>query len=871
MKFISTIRTTLVWCTAALLAVLPIVIAADFGGILRWTQLLIGLATVAITLLSLAAYWDQPNKGQLRQHVLLLPLIAWLFFAWFQTLPIAPGIVSLLSPGSYTAYTQWLSGIVPPSEMPTKFSISVAPHDSRQAVAMLALVIGIVFASTMTFCTRARIILLLNVVALGVAAHVGYGLLRLVFPGADLYDSVNDLSYASFGTFVNPNNAALFMNLGLGCSLGLLSWRINALAGQELDDEQFEFNDLVSLMGDRDSMIGVFCAVICLGGLLLCGSRGGIVSVLFGALLAFGWVRQRRGLATLPVVAAALAIAAAILLLPMKLSMKSIERFEFFSDDARTFASDGRLLIWPDGFEAGVNYLPAGSGLSTYAFSHLPYQSGVLKTWAQHADNLWLELFVEQGIVGVALAIVIMFLIVRSLTKLRESPDPIDQGLRTAGWYILGVILCSQFFDCGLMLPANLLLVAVIYSATITRHVSVRTRDASSDETRQLGSDDKVGTPGILPAENTIFAGRWRKPLFVVVALLVVALPILNLPTLRRNAGIESLVRSANFQIESLRTDADGLDSLAIKLASDLGDSPEPQLLEALGSVLRSQARLAEVYEKRPKTSDEVAQLFDETKPATRKSGSMQISPSVRRQYSSALSKYHQSLAVRPLGVNARSGKLYLDFLQTDSSQSKKSLEQLFVLHRNNPAVLLLLGQYAANRDEYELAAKLWRTAAMERSGLTTKAIELASLHDQINIAEVVPDRPETIRLASRYLLQSGQEQANEYLANSFDAVACDKCNSLEEKAACLSLQGDIAYKLERHELAFKQYRLAIDRSPSDAELRLKLIRRLREQNRSDQARKESSRGRTVIPGDKRFDSMIKSIAQDDLRKALSQ
>ncbi|MGB7345555.1 MAG: ligase, partial [Pirellulaceae bacterium] len=239
---------------------LPIIIAADFGGILRWSQLLVGMAVTAITVLSLLAYWDQENKGQLRQHVLMLPLVAWLLFAFFQTVPLPAMAVKWLSSGSYQAYTQWLSPIIPADQLPSRFSISVSPHDSRHAVAMLAVVIGVVFASAMVFCTRKRITLLLSVLSIGVALHVGYAVLRLAFPATDLYDTAQDASAASFGTFINRNNAALFMNLGLGCSLGLMSWRLSALTGQELDDEQFEFNDLVSLIGDRDSMIGIVCA-----------------------------------------------------------------------------------------------------------------------------------------------------------------------------------------------------------------------------------------------------------------------------------------------------------------------------------------------------------------------------------------------------------------------------------------------------------------------------------------------------------------------------------------------------------------------------------------------------------------------------------
>ncbi len=130
------------------------------------------------------------------------------------------------------------------------------------------------------------------------------------------------MAVSSFGCFVNRNNAALMMNLGLSASLGLLAWRLAALTGLEVDDDNFEFNDILSLTNDRDSLIGLFSATLCLCGLLTCGSRGGLVALVVGGLLAFGWVRQKRGSTTVPVVAAAVIACVALLVVPLNLDLK---------------------------------------------------------------------------------------------------------------------------------------------------------------------------------------------------------------------------------------------------------------------------------------------------------------------------------------------------------------------------------------------------------------------------------------------------------------------------------------------------------------------------------------------------------------------
>ncbi len=899
--FVYSLRTIIVWAAAFSLCALPIIVAVDFGGILRWTHLMIGFAVLGITLASLAAFWDQENRGKLRQHVLLLPMAVWFLFSLFQTISLPSGIVGLLSGASYEAYTQWLQPIVPADELPSWFAISVSPLDSGHAVTMLALVASVVFASTMVFCTRKRITLLLSVCAVGVTLHVAYAGMRLVFPGTDLFDQVQDAAGASFGTFINRNNAALFMNLGLGCSLGLLSWRLSALTGQDVDDDQFEFNDLVALIGDRDSMIGIICSVFCIGGLLICGSRGGIVAILFGSLLAFGWVRQKRGFATLPVMAVVVGISAAILLVPLQLDMKSIERFEFFNSEARTFASDGRLMIWPEGLQAGVAYLPSGSGLSTFAYSYLPFQTGELKAWAQHADNLWLELFVEQGLFGIAIVVWMVYLVVRSLNLLRDSPDPIDQGLRTAGWYIIGAVVCSQIFDFGLILPANFLLLAIIFPAIIARRVSVTTGvivdssladDDYVSEEDYLSDDDYLrdGQPrgqslaerqrhtnrhesnrhkGRAPTtRKSIFASRRRYPVFAAIAAVAIVSPALAIPKLKRSAEIETLVRSAKFQLDGARTDPQKLKQFSSKLALLMDDPPEPSLANILGDYQYAEGRLTEVLEKRPETAEDVERLFDETKPVERKHQGLQLSPTVTQRYTDAMDCYNESLVSRPLGVNARAGKLYLGFLQDNPDQSRATINQLFTLHRNNPSTLLLLGEYAANRNQFDQAAKLWETASLEQSNMTVKAISLSQRYDQIPLASVIPHQPKAVRIAAQKLLLSDDQQAIDFLSHAYDEVACDQCDSLESKATCLSLRGDIAYKLQRYDDAFQQYAAAIDCNPSNASIRLKLVQKLREQGHYAKARRAAQMGRDAIPAEKRFSSLIKAIADDEVRQA---
>ena len=240
-----------------ILAVLPIFVAIDFGGVLWWTQYVAGLAILAAFLLALPSLVDWNRYARPRQLLVIVPLLLWLAYSYFQTITLPPSIVAVLSPGSHAAYTQWLEPILPATKLPDSFPISIAQDDTLHAVALFGVLFVLAWTSLRVFNTRARLIGLLSCVAISGAVVAVLGVVGLMLPDIPFFASMDQ----HFSTFVNRNNAALTMNLGMAASLGLLSWRLSALTGQELDGDEFEFNDLFALTSDRNSAIGSCCAL----------------------------------------------------------------------------------------------------------------------------------------------------------------------------------------------------------------------------------------------------------------------------------------------------------------------------------------------------------------------------------------------------------------------------------------------------------------------------------------------------------------------------------------------------------------------------------------------------------------------------------
>ena len=216
------------WGAALTICVLPLGLALDFGGILRWTQYVAALAVTVAGILALVHLltrseqfsvdgWQTPIRG----HFLALLLLGWGAFAWCQTIPIPAGLLAWISSGAHSAYVDW-AGPLLGAEIKSA-SISIASVDSRHAISVLVIATLVSWVSAVVFNSRGRITTLLLSVAIAGAAIGAIGMLRLVDPGFRLWSFTE--SSNPFSTFVNRNNAACFLNLGLTAAFALVAWR----------------------------------------------------------------------------------------------------------------------------------------------------------------------------------------------------------------------------------------------------------------------------------------------------------------------------------------------------------------------------------------------------------------------------------------------------------------------------------------------------------------------------------------------------------------------------------------------------------------------------------------------------------------------
>ncbi len=875
-------------------------LAVDFGGIYHWSQYIAAIGILLAAALAIPGLTDSTASSGLRQHAVLLPLGVLVLWAWLQSAALPAGLVAWLSPGSYAAYTQWLAGFdvgsgadaVGPGNTAASFvSLSVSPHDTAHVASVLTLMLPLCWAASVIFHARSRLMMLLSAIAIAGASVAILGLYRKLDPTADLW--IFQPKPNAFGGFVNRNNAALMLNFGLAASLGLMSWRMMALHQVEVDTPEFEFNDLLALISDRESLVGLISGTTCTAGLLVNGSRGGLVAALFGMAVAFGYVRPRRGLISLPVLIVVMAISVTILITPMNLNLESLQRWEVLTGDASTLQSDGRMLHWQDGWRAAKAYLPGGAGLSAYAYAYLPYQDVSPSWWYEHADNLWLEMLVETGVVGLAVAASLLAILLIALNRLAVSVDPIDQGLRVAGWYTITAIIVSQFFDYGLVLPANLIAALLLGTAIISRDIANGGGGASgfapAHDERPDESMDGAAAP---PARFRLRLGsrRWapgRARLFnrvgsTTLAVSVIAVAAMALPHLRQDAITDSLLSRLNDEYARWQLNPDALAKMEEVLRQRNQVDSSPLLLTRLATVQRDRAHLAEAREWRPQSDSEMRAVYQQTDLSSRSrvyppdtSTQRRDSLSSWQHYTDAWKTSLDTLRICPLAQEPRGSLLRLfPIIASDADESPPltrqpklvahaAAEQLLVFYHGNPARQFALGQASLVRGDLEAAAQGLRSAVKKSPALTSPVMKLLRDNLALDVATVIPHDSDVMQLAAAEYLQ-WEKIDPEFLRTATEAIRCDDGDSLESRARCEALLGQIYFVLNNVAEAQRHYQQSIRLAPKQAGHRVEFIERLLQHHLKSEALLEARRGRQTLADDPKFQQYIDQIAESE-------
>ena len=394
----------------ALLCLL-VVIAIPYGTSQPWW-----IAAFVFLIFALAILWLV--EGSISQSwfagslPVALPLAALSLFAYLQTLPSdrpnrVAGVMSL---------APWNA-------------ISADPYQTRFfALLLLALTLaGVMFTRYASSERRMRIVI--NLVILVAVASAVFGILRQTTQHSVGFGLALLSPDSGYGQFINRNHFAYLMEMSLGLILGLI------LGGGV----------------KRDQALIYLAALLPLWiGLVLCGSRGGLIAMMAQVLVAalLFSVVSRRGRGTerqsklarlsrsLPVRVGLIAVLAAgvffgtIWLGGDQLATRIEESRNEISKDASDLRHGvSRNEIWKATWRMFMAHPVLGIGMGGYWAAIPTFHDASGTMTPQEAHNDYLELLVSGGLVGFALGVWFLVVVVK---RTRENLAAVNRFRRAA-------------------------------------------------------------------------------------------------------------------------------------------------------------------------------------------------------------------------------------------------------------------------------------------------------------------------------------------------------------------------------------------------------------------------------------------------------
>lgn len=384
-----------------------------------------------------------------RANLRMLWLLAlWVGYVFFQALPLPREGLAWLSPGAYALYAG--AGEVAGSE--PAWTLSVYPEATRIEGMKYASDIGLLYAVLALVHSRGRLRALAVVLfAVGVlealfgiwSASTGFRLMPERWLDGH-FDLVT-------GTFVNRNHFAAHLAMALALGLGLT---LHALAHADSGTPEGGFERLRALARQSLGPGGLWllaCAVVA-AGLFASVSRGGLLAFAGGLFLVGGLTLARRGRDSMegrwlfPLLAVIVAVAVVFGLTGV------VGRLLESGADL-----SGRAVQWRLTLGMLPEYWPFGIGAGAYGAAFPAWQDGSLSGASyDHAHNDYLELIVEQGLVGALLLGAALFAGGRRIVSgMRTRHDRFMRAVLFGSALGLCAMLLHALVEFNFRIPAN--------------------------------------------------------------------------------------------------------------------------------------------------------------------------------------------------------------------------------------------------------------------------------------------------------------------------------------------------------------------------------------------------------------------------------
>jgi O-antigen ligase len=423
---------------------LIVITAIPYGTSQPWWEALFVCAVFILAILWLVDGLINDSWFEKGSWPLLLPLIALATLSFLQTVSFG------------TTQTENSGGL---SVAPWT-TISADPYQTRFFVLLLLALVMAGVLLTRYVRSEKRLRLAINVIVGVATASAIFGILRQTMqhsPGFGLPLLAPDLGY---GQFINKNHFAYLMEMGLGLILGLI------LGGGV----------------KRDRALIYFAALLPIWtGLVLCGSRGGLVAMLAQVVVAalLFSVVARTGVSTHSVAAPARLVqltrswpvrALLILVLVAGVGLGTLwlggdqlatrieaSRNELNEDTTGLRQGVSRNEIWRASWRLVKAHPVLGVGMGGYWAAIPGFHNASGAMTPQEAHNDYLELLASGGVVGLALVIWFAVIVCKRTRENLRSPNRFARAACFGAAIGLAGVAVHSLVDFGLHTIVNAL------------------------------------------------------------------------------------------------------------------------------------------------------------------------------------------------------------------------------------------------------------------------------------------------------------------------------------------------------------------------------------------------------------------------------
>jgi len=307
---------------------------------------------------------------------------------------------------------------------PFRLTLSIEPLHTRAAIGSLVLAATMIWIGAVCFTSPKWQISLLIVVAL---LGILIGMLGVAHVLS--WQKVNWLGLSatsSFATFVSRNSAGGFLNVCLSAALGLATWTFLKprnpndfydVTNPNLAIEFFRRIEAGFAKLTTPQIASVLAVAFLLTAVACTVSRGatiGGIAACVVVLLLAGRRDRSAGRLFFALVVVSLGLA---FILFFEFDERISKRFEELLN-IESDSQSGRSYIWSVAMKAFSFFIATGSGLGTFHYAYLPFQSPTTGGWYYHAESLIAQTMVEFGWIGVCLVIFVLFQLIRALLSL---------------------------------------------------------------------------------------------------------------------------------------------------------------------------------------------------------------------------------------------------------------------------------------------------------------------------------------------------------------------------------------------------------------------------------------------------------------------